>query len=155
MAGGMFIRITALACVALVTFFTAQAQGATTPLIIASADVEQTFRVELANSQAEIQRGLMQRTEMAPDAGMLFDFGGPQDASMWMKDTALPLDMLFIAPDGQILAIAHDTLPGSLRQIRPGVVVKAVLELNAGRTQELGIRPGDRVRHAIFNNVNG
>lgn len=125
----------------------------TSPLAIRSDETEHVFTVEIANDSEEIRRGLMDRTEMAPDAGMLFDFGEPREANMWMKDTILPLDMLFITADGQVIAIAHDTVPGSLRTINPGVSVKGVLELNAGTAARLGIEPGDIVEHPIFGNA--
>lgn len=129
------------------------AQLETGPLIIESESGSHAFTVELADEPDEISRGLMERTEMAPDAGMVFDFGVPREANMWMKNTILPLDMLFFTEDGNIIAIARDTVPGSLRQINPGVPVKGVLELNAGRTAELGIEPGDTVRHALLGNM--
>ena len=98
---------------------------------------------------------MMNRESMASNAGMLFDFGQPRQASMWMKDTLIPLDMLFIAPDGKVLAIARNAVPGSLRTIGPGVPVKAVLELNGGRSEALGIEPGDTVRHEVLGNLGG
>ncbi len=125
----------------------------TSALQIASGDLLHDFVVELADDRNEIQRGLMDRTEMAPDAGMLFDFGEPRRASMWMKNTLLPLDMLFIDEDGTILAIAKDTEPMSTRVIDPGFRIKSVLELNAGRSDALGIVPGDKVLHPIFGNT--
>lgn len=124
-----------------------------TPLTIQSGETTHTFRVEVADEPAEISRGLMDRTEMAEDAGMIFDFGQPRVASMWMKDTILPLDMLFVDGDGTVLAIAHNTQPGSLRQVSAGVQVKSVIELNAGRADALGIKPGDTVQHDIFGNM--
>ena len=73
--------------------------------------------------------------------------------SFWMKNTLIPLDMLFMDPNGKIIAIARETVPGSLRTISPGVPVKSVLELNGGRAAELGIEPGDEVVHPIFGNT--
>lgn len=129
------------------------AQLETGPLTIDSETGEHVFTVELANDQDEIRNGLMNRESMAPDAGMLFDFGQPREASMWMKNTLIPLDMLFMDPSGKVIAIARNAVPGSLRTISPGVPVKAVLELNGGRAAELGIEPGDMVRHQIFGNA--
>ena len=125
----------------------------TSTLQISSGDLVHSFTVELANDRDEIQRGLMDRTEMPQDAGMLFDFGEPRRASMWMKNTLLPLDMLFIDADGTILAIAKDTEPMSTRVIDPGFRIKSVLELNAGTSDALGIVPGDTVLHPIFGNA--
>lgn len=126
------------------------------PLTIAGdGETEHIFSVELANDPDEIRIGLMLRESLAADAGMLFDLGPRREANFWMKDTLIPLDMLFIDVDGTILAIAENTIPGSLRQVGPGVPVKAVLELNAGTAAGLDIAPGDTVRHAIFGNADG
>jgi uncharacterized protein len=141
----------ALLCLAPAAF----AQLESGPLAIDTGDSVHRFTVELADDPDEIRTGLMNRAEMAPNAGMLFDFGQPREASMWMKNTLIPLDMLFIAPDGKVLAIARNTVPGSLRTISPGVPVKAVLELNGGRCEALGIEPGDTVEHPLFGNLGG
>ncbi|KCZ94430.1 DUF192 domain-containing protein [Hyphomonas johnsonii] len=129
------------------------AQLETGPLVIDTGDSIHKFTVELANEPDEIRTGLMDRAEMAPNAGMIFDFGQPREASMWMKNTLIPLDMLFLDSDGKIIAIARNAVPGSLRTIGPGVPVKGVLELNGGRSEALGIEPGDTVKHAIFGNL--
>lgn len=124
-----------------------------TPLAIVSGEAAHEFSVEIANDADEIAFGLMQRESMAADQGMLFDFNPPREPNMYMKNTLIPLDMLFIAADGHIEMIARNTVPGSLRTISPGVPVRAVLELNGGRAAELGIQPGDTVQHALFVNV--
>ena len=129
------------------------AQLETSPLEIDTGDSVHKFTVELADDPDEISTGLMARESLAPNAGMLFDFGQPRQANMWMKNTLIPLDMLFIAPDGKVLAVARNAVPGSLRTISPGVAVKAVLELNGGRCEALGIEPGDTVQHEVFGNV--
>ena len=104
------------------------------------------FNVELALTTAQHQQGLMFRREMAPDAGMLFDFGPrPRRASMWMKNTYIPLDMLFIKSDGQIDSISERTTPHSLEAISSRGMVRYVLEINGGTAARLGIAPGDRV----------
>ena len=123
------------------------------PLTIESANGAHTFTVEIADEPEEITTGLMNRKSMDADAGMLFDFGQPREAAMWMKNTLIPLDMLFMDPNGKIIAIAREMVPGSLRTISPGVPVKSVLELNGGRAAELGIEPGDEVVHPIFGNT--
>jgi uncharacterized protein len=87
---------------------------------------------------------------MPADQGMLFDFGHIEPVSMWMQNTYLPLDMLFIRPDGTIARIAANTEPLSTRTIPSGEPVLAVLELNAGTAARLGIRPGDRIEHPLF-----
>lgn len=123
------------------------------PLTIESANGAHAFTVEIADEPEEITTGLMNRESMDPDAGMLFDFGQPREAAMWMKNTLIPLDMLFMDPQGKVIAIARETVPGSLRTVSPGVPVKSVLELNGGRAEELGIQPGDEVIHPIFGNA--
>ncbi len=127
-----------------------QPQLETSGLVIETADGAREFVVEVANDEDEIRIGLMAREILAANAGMLFDFGAPRPAGMWMRNTVLPLDMLFLDEDGRILMIARGAAPGSERSISPGVPVKAVLELNAGAAAELGIVPGDRAVHPIF-----
>jgi len=112
------------------------------------------FMVEVASDPASQQRGLMFRRKLAPDAGMLFDFHKATSLSFWMKNTILPLDMIFIRSDGTISSIASNTVPFSTAPIPSSEPVRAVLEINAGRAHELGIHAGDRVRAAIFLNGN-
>ena len=131
------------------------AQLETSPLSVQSGEETHEFTVELAKTPEEIQQGLMYRESLAPDAGMLFDFGTTRQASMWMKNTLISLDMLFILEDGRVVAIARKTQPGSLRSVGPGVPVRAVLEIPGGRAKELGIEPGDTVVHPIFGNAGG
>ena len=133
----------------------ALAQLEVTPLSITSGEESHAFTVEIADTPEAIQQGLMYRAELAPEAGMLFDFGMTRQASMWMKNTLIPLDMLFILEDGKIVAIARNAQPGSLRSIGAGVPVRAVLELPGGRAKELGIEPGDTVLHPVFENTGG
>lgn len=109
-----------------------------------------SFQVEIAKSPAQRAQGLMFRRQMAADSGMLFLFGGSQERAMWMKNTFIPLDMLFIDEGGRIVRIEQRTVPQSLRAIRSGRPVTAVLELNAGTTSRLTIEPGDRVIHPAF-----
>lgn len=109
-----------------------------------------TFTVEVASDYQSQQRGLMFRTRMAPDAGMLFDFHDSILLSFWMKNTFLPLDMLFIRADGTVSTISPNAVPLSTAAISSAEPVRAVLEINAGRAHELGILPGDRVHAAIF-----
>ena len=118
--------------------------------IVTQAGQRQTFQVEVARNDADRAQGLMYRRSMAPDRGMLFDFGRVEPVSMWMQNTYLSLDMLFIRPDGTIARIAANTEPLSTRTIPSGEPVLAVLELNAGTAAKLGIKPGDRVEHQIF-----
>lgn len=143
--------VSGMAAIALV--LPALAELETSPLTIESANGVHAFTVEIADEPEEITTGLMNRESMDADAGMLFDFGQPREAAMWMKNTLIPLDMLFMDPQGKVIAIARETVPGSLRTVSPGVPVKSVLELNGGRAAELGIEPGDEVVHPIFGNA--
>jgi uncharacterized membrane protein (UPF0127 family) len=108
------------------------------------------FRVSLATRPADRQRGLMFVTELADDQGMLFDNGRPAIPSMWMKNTPLSLDMLFIRADGSISSIARETVPYSRALILSAEPVRAVLELKGGTCERLGIEPGDTVLHPLF-----
>lgn len=101
--------------------------------------------VELAVDPGQREQGLMRRRQMAPDHGMLFDFGETRRVMMWMKDTYLPLDMLFVARDGTIRTIHENAVPLSETIIDSGEPVAFVLELNAGTVKRLGIKPGDRL----------
>lgn len=126
---------------------------AVTPLTITDGETVHAFTVEVADDRDEISFGLMERESMDADKGMLFDFDPPREPAMYMKNTLIPLDMLFIADDGTIEMIARNTVPGSLRTISPGVPVRAVLELNGGQAAELDIQPGDTVQHPVFGNT--
>ncbi len=126
------------------------AQAATEPLGIVAKNGRHAFQVEVMRDDAQRARGLMYRRSMAPDHGMLFDFERPAPVTMWMKNTYLPLDMVFIRSDGTIARIAADTEPLSTKVIPSGEPVLAVLELNAGTAAKLGIRAGDRIEHPMF-----
>ena len=108
------------------------------------------FRIELAVSPAQQAQGLMYRRALAADAGMLFLYRRARQVSMWMKNTLIPLDMLFLARDGRIVQIVERTVPGSLKTIASDGVVAGVLEVNGGTADRLGIAVGDRVRHPAF-----
>ncbi|MCH7832976.1 MAG: DUF192 domain-containing protein [Proteobacteria bacterium] len=108
------------------------------------------FRVEIVSTPADRAQGLQGRRQLDPDAGMLFDFGVALPVTMWMKNTYIALDMIFIAPDGRIINIARATTPESLAVIESSGPVMAVLEVPAGTAARLGIKPGDRVEHRIF-----
>ncbi len=116
-----------------------------TELWIESAAARHHFFVEVAVSDRQWSRGLMFRKDMAPDRGMLFRYDGERTVAMWMKNTFIPLDMVFVGADGRIKRIAENTTPLSLETIFSGGPVQAVIELNGGITRRLGIAPGDRV----------
>ncbi|MBE7198277.1 DUF192 domain-containing protein [Methylobacterium sp. A49B] len=120
------------------------------PLTIVTKSGPKRFEVEVMRDDAGRSRGLMFRRTMAPDHGMLFDFERDEPVTMWMKNTYLPLDMVFIRSDGTISRIAADTEPLSTAIIPSGSPVLAVLELNAGTAAKLGIQAGDRIEHPMF-----
>ncbi|RNJ62478.1 MAG: DUF192 domain-containing protein [Porphyrobacter sp. IPPAS B-1204] len=103
------------------------------------------FKVELAASAEAQARGLMFRTALGDNEGMIFPSAAPEVRSFWMKNTPLSLDIIFIGPDGRIVNIAANTVPYSLESVRSSGPASAVLELRAGRAAELGIVPGDKV----------
>jgi uncharacterized protein len=120
------------------------------PLEIVTKSGVQVFSVEMATTDAEKQTGLMYRKELPDGKGMLFDFSPEQEVTMWMKNTYISLDMIFIRSDGRILRIAENTEPMSTKIIPSGGLARAVLEVPAGTAQKYGIRPGDRVAHPLF-----
>ncbi|WP_207478597.1 DUF192 domain-containing protein [Arenibaculum pallidiluteum] len=111
------------------------------------------FNVEMAQTPAQMAQGLMFRKELAPDSGMLFVHPADQIASMWMKNTFIPLDMVFISSDGRVADIRERATPHSLETISSSVPVRAVLELAGGIVSRLGIRRGDKVLHPAFGTV--
>ena len=113
--------------------------------IVRADGVRVDFTVELATNEAQRRHGLMGRRQLAARHGMLFDFEQPIGATMWMKDTPLALDMLFIDERGVVVWLRARTTPGSLALITTPHVARYVLELNGGEVQSLGIAPGDRV----------
>ena len=120
------------------------------PLEIVTKNGVQVFSVEMATTEQEKETGLMYRKELPDGRGMLFDFSPEQQISMWMKNTYIPLDMIFIRADGRILRIAENTEPQSTRIISSGGLAKGVLEVIAGTAKKYGIEPGDRVAHPLF-----
>src|SRR5262245_26033661 len=110
----------------------------------------QRFAVELAVTSEQRAQGLMYRQRMPADAGMLFVYPAARPVTMWMKNTLIPLDMLFIGDDGRILHIAERAIPGSTATISSMQPARAVLELNGGTAARLKIRVGDRVLYRTF-----
>lgn len=120
-------------------------------LFIETADGRRhAFRVRVAASRRDRGRGLMRVTDLPEDAGMLFDFKDQAMVSMWMKNTPLSLDMIFVLDDGRISSIAGATTPFSRRHIRSEEPVRAVLEIGGGLSDQLNIRAGDQVVHILF-----
>lgn len=117
---------------------------------IASKTGVHVFSVEIADSEAEREKGLMYRKSLPDGQGMLFDFHQDQQVGFWMKNTYVSLDMIFIRADGRIASIAHDAEPLSEKVIYSAGPVRAVLEVKAGTAHRLGIAPGDQVANPIF-----
>ena len=115
------------------------------PVTVRTASAAHTFRAEVARTAEEQARGLMFRESLAPDAAMIFPFPQPRLASFWMRNTMIPLDMIFIRADGTIANIERETEPYSLDSRPSEGPVAAVLEIAGGRAAELGIEPGDTV----------
>lgn len=122
----------------------------TEPLDIVTHAGVRHFNVEVADTDATREHGLMYRKSMAPHRGMLFDFRAPQSVTFWMKNTLIPLDMIFIAKDGHVVSIARNAEPMSEALIPSGGPIVGVLEIRGGRAAEIGVEPGDLVRERIF-----
>jgi uncharacterized membrane protein (UPF0127 family) len=121
------------------------------PLTIVTRDgTRHAFRVEMAVRPDDQMIGMMFRTSMQPDEGMLFDWGAPRESAMWMRNTLIPLDMVFIAADGRIHRIHERAVPQSLATIESRGPVRATLELQGGTAERLNLRVGDRVLHRVF-----
>ena len=116
------------------------------PLTVTSNGRQHRFTVEVARSTEEQARGLMYRNALAPDRGMVFPFDPPRPASFWMRNTLIPLDMIFVRADGSIANIGANTVPLSEEPVSSDGPVAAVLEIAGGRAAELGIKPGDKVK---------
>jgi uncharacterized membrane protein (UPF0127 family) len=118
--------------------------------IITHDGTKHLFNLEMAVTEEEQETGLMFRTAVPADGGMIFDWGSPRDVPMWMENTLIPLDMVFVRADGTIGKIAENTVPMSLANIGSGGPVRATLELQSGITATLDIRVGDHVQGAMF-----
>ena len=132
----------------------AGAQFTLSTLTIQTADKTYSFFTEVAVSQAAKEQGLMFRQSIAPDHAMLFDFDPPQKVQMWMKDTVIPLDMIFVRSDGSIVSIAENAKPESLDVIGVDEPVADVIEVAGGLTHKLGIHAGAHVGGAAFSHHN-
>ena len=128
----------------------APAGGLESLTIVTAGGKRNAFQVEVMRTPDQRAKGLMFRNYMPSDRGMLFDFADSEPVAMWMQNTYIPLDMLFIRADGTIARIAERTEPLSTRTIPSGEPVLSVLEINGGVAETLGIKPGDKVEHALF-----
>ena len=108
------------------------------------------FTIELADDAAERAEGLMNRASMPQSAGMLFVYPEARDVGFWMKNTLIPLDMIFLDSAGTVALVHSNAIPGDLTPIMGGGDIKAVLEINGGLAQRLGIAPGTQLRHPAF-----
>ena len=124
--------------------------GALEALSIETGAGVHAIEVEVARTPAQRTVGLMHRPALAPDRGMLFDFGAAREVTMWMKNTLIPLDMFFADGAGRIVTIAENTTPLSEKRIPSGRPVRFVLEMIGGSAQRLGIAPGARLRHPLI-----
>ena len=111
------------------------------------------FNVELAMTEHQQSQGLMYRRHLPSNAGMLFDYKVPKRVSMWMKNTFIPLDMIFIGSDGRVIKIVERTIPFSESVITSPKRARAVLEVNSGTASKLGLSLGDKIKHKIFGNI--
>lgn len=131
---------------ALVLLLTA-CSSADNRLVLHTATGTYTFNVEIADTEAERAKGLMFRSSLAPDAGMLFDYHQEQETAFWMQNTLIPLDMIFIGADGIVKNIHVNAKPLDTTSIPSGVPVRFVLEIPGGRSKEIGLAVGDRMEH--------
>ena len=116
------------------------------PLTVTSNGRRHRFTVEVARTTEQQAMGLMYRNALAPDRGMIFPMDPPRPASFWMRNTLIPLDIIFVRADGSIANIAANTVPYSEEPVPSDGPVAAVLEIAGGRAAELGIKPGDKVK---------
>jgi uncharacterized protein len=145
--GRMALGLVALALIAAAPAVT---RLRTEPLSIATAKGVTHFTVEIADTDATRERGLMFRKSLGPNEGMLFDFRTPQPVAFWMKNTLISLDMVFIGPDGRIVSIARNAVPMDETPIPSGGPITGVLEIRGGRAAEIGAEPGDMVTARMF-----
>lgn len=120
------------------------------PLTVVTQSGEHKFMVEIADDDEKRQRGLMFRPPLADDRGMLFQFPRATEQSFWMRNTPSSLDIIYIDPRGRIVSIARHATPYSETPIPSNGAANGVLELRAGRADEIGAKPGDQVKHAFF-----
>ena len=145
----ILVTIVTLALLVLV-YFTLLSSGASSPGTLVTASGPHPIVVELAKTEKEREIGLMNRNSMPEDQGMLFDFEETRLVTMWMKNTYIPLDMVFMDEAGRVTHVAANAQPLSLAIISSRGPVRYVLELNGGAAARLGLKPGDRLEHPII-----
>jgi len=158
-----YIIATFLACMVLPASTLAQSAlkdvkpidfGAKESLTIIAESGPQVFEIEVADTLEKQSRGMMYRENVPEMTGMLFAFKKPKVATIWMKNTSVSLDILFVRSNGKILKIEHSATPYTLRSASSEAPVAAVVELASGAAMDLGIRPGDLVKHKFFGTEN-
>ena len=145
-----FVALLLLAVLSVFENASAQDMMRVEPVTIVTAHASTTFSAEVADTDSTRERGLMFRQVMPPDQAMLFDVGSPRPIAMWMKNTYVALDMVFVRQDGSIAAIAENTVPKSLDTIGVQEPVKGVIELAAGTAKRIGLTKGDHVVGSLF-----
>ena len=149
LAAALLLSALPVANVAALPIVAAQAELPRTKLTLEVERGRQKYSVEVAATPEQQERGLMFRTQMAANQGMIFPFAPPRSASFWMENTILPLDIVFIGADSRVLNVAANAKPYSRDLIQSAGVAAAVLELNAGEAARIGLKPGDRVRYSL------
>lgn len=151
LASGLSLRLPLVLVLALLWPLLAAAQESPVArretVTLHAGDEPYVFSAEIADTPAERARGLMFRTELADDHGMLFDFAEEAPRSFWMKNTLIPLDIIFAEADGDIVAIAENTTPLSEAPIPSGAPARFVFEVVGGTAERIGLKPGDRLEH--------
>jgi uncharacterized protein len=143
----MTASVIRLSVFALMLLTVAACSGGEDRLVLHTAKGDFTFKIEIADTNEERAQGLMFRNELAPDAGMLFDYGKEQEASFWMQNTLIPLDMIFIGADGVVKSIHVNAKPLDTTPIPSGAPVRFVFEIPGGRSKEIGLAVGARMDH--------
>ena len=144
------LALAAVVAVALAASARAQEAGPSEGFVVLTAKGPVELSLEIADDSAERARGLMFRKSLPPRGGMLFDFGGEQPVAMWMRNTYVPLDMLFVDPAGRIVHIARETTPHSEATITAGQPVRGVVEIAGGQAAALGLAEGDLIARRLF-----
>ena len=144
------LMLISISVLPLINHATAAAKMRVETVVVITSSGHHSFAAEIADTAQLRRRGLMQRTQMPPDTGMLFDNGVDREMHMWMRNTLIPLDMIFITRNGIIVKIAKNTRPHSEEIISSGVPVRGVFEVIAGTADRIKLKPGDRIEHALF-----